>query len=147
MFGFVKDRLSDLQATAARFKDKETAEAIVAIMTGVAHADGELEDAERKKMMQAFSGHPILSQYEISVLTKKFSELCGQFSLDTDLGLDACIKELQDVGSRATQEKRITILRLGIATAKADGEIEPAERAFLARCCSTLGVQASEVGL
>ncbi len=147
MFGLLKDKLGDLTATAGRFRDKETAEAIVAIMTGTAFADGELEEAEKKKMVAAFRTHPILSQYDAAILTRKHEELASQFGLDTDLGLDACLKELRDVGSKAPAEKRQTILRLGVASAKADGEIEPAERAFLSRCADALGVSLADVGL
>lgn len=147
MLGFLKERLGDLQAGAQRYKDKETAEAIVAIMTGVAYADGELEDAEKKKMAAAFKTHPILSQFDMSILTKKFDELASQCDFDADIGMDACLKELKDVGSSGAMDKRITILRLGVASAKADGEIEDEERKFLARCADTLGVQLSEVGL
>ena len=147
MLQFFKDRMSDLQASASRYKDKETAEAIVAIMTGVAYADGELEREEKAKMAGAFRINPILSQFDFSVLTKKFDELSNQCEFDADVGLDACIKELKDVGSNATMEKRITIMRLGVASAKADGEIEDKERQFLARCGEVLGVQLSDVGL
>lgn len=147
MLGFLKEKLADLQGAAERFRDKETAEAVVAIMTGVAYADGELEDSEKAKMSQAFRTHPLMSQFDTGQLMAKFSELSGQFALDVAIGQDACLKELKDVGTRAPMEKRVVILRLGVAAAKADGEIEPAERDFLRRCAETLNVQLAEVGL
>lgn len=147
VLSFFRQRAEDLKAAAQRFNDKETAEAVVAIMAGVAFADGELEETERKKMAAAFGTHPLLSQFDMSMLTTKFNELSAQFSLDVDIGHDACIKELKDVGSRAGMDKRVTILRLGVVSAKADGEIEPQERAFLVRCAQTLGVELAEVGL
>ena len=147
MLAFFKDKVADLKAGAARFRDKETAEAIVAVMTGVAFADGELEDAERRKLTAAFSADSTLAQFDQRVLAAKFDELSRQFSLDIDIGLDACLKELQDIARRAKQEQRILVMRLGVMTAKADGEIEPAERAFLNRCGEVLGVELSEVGL
>jgi tellurite resistance protein TerB len=147
MFGAFKERLADLQAAGARFRDKETAEAIVAVMTGVAFADGELEEAEQRKLAAAFQHHPILSQFDTAVLTDKFDQLVKQFSLDTDLGLSACLKELKDIARRAKHEQKIIVMQLGLASAKADGEIEPAERAFLARCADSLGVRLAEIGL
>jgi len=146
MFGLLKEKLAGLGAEAARYRDKQTAEAVVAVMTGVAFADGELEEGEKAKMTQAWRSHPIMSQFELGVLTGKFSQLSGQFALDTDLGLDACLKELEDIKA-APMEKRVVVMRLGIAAAKADGEIEPAERAFLQRCAQTLGIDLREVGL
>ena len=49
MFDFFKNAASDLQAAASKFRDKEAAEAVVAIMVGVANADGEFEPEEKKK--------------------------------------------------------------------------------------------------
>lgn len=146
MLNFFKERAADLQAAASKFRDKETAEAVVAIMTGVAYADGELEDAEKQKMAKAFTIHPLMKQFETSLLTAKFTELSTQCDFDSAIGQEACLKELRDT-ARAPMEKRITIMQMGVAAAKADGEIEAAERDFLAKCANTLGVQLSEVGL
>lgn len=147
MLAFLKEKLGDLQAEASKFRDKETAEAIVAIMTGCAYADGDLEAPEKAKLTKAFTVNPILKQFSTNLLVSKFNELSVQCEFDSDVGLDACLKEIEDVGARATDEKRIAIIRMGIASAKADGEIEPAERAFLDRCLRVLNVSASEVGL
>lgn len=147
MFGFLKGKLDDIAAEAKKFGDKQTAEAIVAVMTGVAHADGMLEDGERKKITQAFATHPVLKIYDTKVLNAKFSELSVQFGLDTDLGLDACLKEIQDVARKASSDNRVAIMRLGVMAAKADGEIEPAESAFLVRAAEVLGVNARDFGL
>ena len=148
MLGFIKAKFGDLEAAAAKFRDKETAEAVVAIMCGTSYADGELEDAEKKKLIGAFKVNPVLKQYDTSMLLGKFNELAEQCDFDRDVGQDACLKELADVAGRgASEEKRLAILRMGVASAKADGEVEEAERAFLARAAQTLGLQLSQAGL
>jgi tellurite resistance protein TerB len=148
LLNFFKSKLSDLEAAASRFNDRETAEGIVAVMTGTAYADGELEESEKKKLVGGFKINPILKQYDQSILFAKHRELAEQLEFDVDSGFDACLKELRDVVSRgASEEKRIAIMRMGVATAKADGEIEPAERTFLLKCASVLGVAADQVGL
>lgn len=148
MLNFFKAKLDDLSAAASKFRDRETAEAIVAVMTGTAYADGELEASEKQKLASAFRIHPVLKQYDTSILTNKFADLSTQFDLDVDVGFDACISELRDMTRQgASEEKRIAVLRMGVAAAKADGEIEDAERAFLVRCANTLGLSPSQVGL
>lgn len=148
MFGFLKTALADLQAEAAKYADRETAEAIVAVMTGCAYADGALEPEEKAKLAGAFKINPILKQYETGVLLAKHNELAEQCEFDIEIGLDACLKELNDVARKGADEgKRLAILKLGVASAKADGEVEPAEREFLTRACRVLGLQPSQVGL
>ncbi len=148
MFGFLKSKFADLEATAQKFNDKETAEAIVAIMTGCAYSDGHFEEAEKQKFIAAMKVNPILKRFQTSELMTKFNELAQQCDFDPEVGGEACLKELADVARRgATEEKRIAILRMGVASAKSDGEIEPAERAFLIKAADALGIQFSQVGL
>ncbi len=148
MLNFFKAKINEGFAELAKFNDKESAEAVVAVMCGTSHADGELEDAEKKKFIAGISVNPILKQFDQSVLIGKWSSLSAQFDFDTDIGLDACIKELEDVKRRGTpEEKRIAILRMGVASAKSDGEIEPAERAFLLRASAALDIAPSQIGL
>ena len=148
MLNFFKSKLADIQAEVSKFNDRETAEALVAIQCGTAYADGELEQAEKTKLMASFKVSPILKQFDQSMLLAKFRELADQCEFDTEIGQDACVKELEDVRRKgASEEKRIAILRMGVMAAKADGEIEQAEVAFLRRAAGALGLSPSQVGL
>lgn len=147
MFGFLKGLAGDAQAQFAKFRDKETAEGVVAIMVGTANADGNFEPEEKAKFIKAMDVNPVLKQFDRSMLIGKANELQNQFDFDTDAGLDACLKELREAARGADEEKRIAIARMGVAAAKADGEIEPQERAFLANACNVLGISPTQVGL
>lgn len=151
MFKAFADRLrggiDDLRASAQRFADKETAEAVVAIMTGVAYADGKFEVEEKAKFKGALTKNDLLSQFNPTVLLAKHVELANVYDFDLDMGHNAALKELRDVGARGAKEKRLLILQLGVVTAKADGEIEGEELAFLRRCAEALGLTLAEVGL
>jgi tellurite resistance protein len=148
MLGFLKAKFDASLAEWSKFSDKETAEAVVAIMCGTSYADGELQASEKEKFTKALSISPILKQFDKSILIAKWNELATQLEFDIDVGIEACIKELQDVVRKgSSEEKRIAILRMGVAAAKSSGEIDPAERAFLANAASTLGVALSQIGL
>lgn len=149
VFGLLKGAFGDAQAAASRFNDRETAEAVVAAMVGVAYADGQMEDAEKEKIKKAFAVNPILKQFPQATLVSKFSELSGLCEFDAGDGQDACIKELRDVGVKeGNYDKRKNILRMAIAVAKADAEgMEDAEHAFLLRCCAEMDVAPAEVGI
>lgn len=147
MFGFLRAKLDDALAAYSRFNDKEAAEGVVAIMIGTANADGEFEAEEKQKFIKAMDVNPVLKQFDKSVLIAKANALQAEFDFDTEIGIAACLKELREAARGADEEKRLAIARMGVAAAKADGEIEPAERVFLVKACDALNISPSQVGL
>ena len=148
MFGFLKEKLNAGAAEFATFRDREAAEAVVAIMIGAADADGELEASETAKLAKAFGINPVLKQFDTSVLLAKYRELVEQYEFDTGIGEAAALKELRDLAAQGVAEdKRLAVLRMGMAAAVADGELEDAEAVFLRKAASALGLHASQVGL
>lgn len=148
MFGFLKEKLNAGAAEFAKFRDREAAEAVVAIMIGAAYADGELEASETAKLAKAFGINPVLKQFDTSVLLAKYRELVEQYEFDTGIGEAAALKELRDLAAQGVAEdKRLAVLRMGMAAAVADGELEDAEAVFLRKAASALGLHASQVGL
>lgn len=139
--------IADVTAAYGRFKSKEVAEGVVAIMVGTSNADGDFEPAEKAKFLKAMDVNPVLKQFDKSVLLAKARELQDLFDFDTDTGIDACMKELREAAKGAEEEQRIAIARMGVAAAKADGDLEDAEVAFLRKAVSALDLSPSQVGL
>lgn len=148
MLGFLREKINAGAAEFGRFRDKEAPEAVVAIMTGASYADGELEASEQAKLAKAFGVNPVLKQFDASVLLAKFNELKEQYEFDVGIGEAAALKELRDLAAQgAPEDKRLAVLRMGMAAAMADGELEDAEAAFLRKAAKALGLHASQVGL
>lgn len=147
MLNFLKDLVSNNVPAWAKFNDREAAEGVVAIMIGTSNADGEFEPAERAKFAKALQVNPILQQFDSSVLVAKAKQLQDQFDFDVEVGIGACLKELAEAAKGAPEEKRIGIGRMGVAAAKADGELEEAEVVFLRRACDALAISPSQIGL
>lgn len=144
----VSGAYADAQGALGKAMNRQLAEAFVAVQVGTANADGEFEPQEKQKFIASLKVNPVLKGQDMGVLLAKATELQSTFDLDTDMGLDACIREIQEGVTRADEATRILIGRMGVMQAKADGEIEPAERAFLLRVCSeALGLQPSQIGL
>lgn len=143
---FFKSKAEELAKEYAKFNSRETAEAMVAVMLGVASADGEIEKSELEKIKLSFTVHPILKMFDQTVLMRKFTELGVQFQMSVDIGQQACLDELEDVVRKdIPYDQRVAILRLGVMTAKADGEVEPAEREFLQVAADVLGVRFADL--
>ena len=151
MFNALKRAVSGvsdaMKAEISRFADAETAEAVVAVALAVAHADGTFEPEERAKLDQILRTHPMMTQFDNGLVGRKVGQLMPLFEIDPEAGIDACMKELRDVGTRGDIDKRRAVIRLGIAIAKSDGEVEPAERTVLLRACRELEISAGDVGL
>lgn len=58
--------------------------------------------------------------------------------------LDDALSAYSRFNDKETAEGVVAIM---IGTSYADGEVEPAERAFLVRACDALGISPSQVGL
>lgn len=146
VLGFFRQASTDTAAALDRFKDKQTAEAMVAILTGTSFADGELEAAEKKKIIDNFNLNPMLKKFDNGILLSKFNELSSHFTLDIDEGHEACLKELRDISGKPVEQKQ-AIMRAGAMAAKADGDFEQSERVFLGRCCDVLGLSREDFNL
>lgn len=144
----VSGALADVQGELSKRMNRQLAEAYVAVQVGTANADGEFEPQEKAKFAASLKVNPVLKGQDSSIVMGKAVELQGIFDLDTEMGHDACIKEIKEGISRADEATRITLGRMGVMQAKADGEIEDAERRFLIRVCNeALGLQPSQIGL
>ncbi len=155
VFGWIQSKVeggkSWMDETSARLGSKEDAEAIVAVMTGVAFSDGELEEAEKQKLFKSFGAHPVLSKHSSMDLGKKYKEIISAYDIDIEVGKAAVRKEFQDVlskmGSSPDRERALGILRMGVAAARSDGEIEATERDFISELATMAGIQPKELGL
>lgn len=144
MMAWFKAKAGELGALVGRYNNKETAEAIVAVMCGVTYADGEAKPAEKAKFAAAIRINPILKQFDATLLLKKWNDLAEQCEFDGASGLDACLKELADVAG-AEKPQKVIILKLGMAAAKADGDAGAQEQRFIDRAAAVLCVDLSEL--
>jgi tellurite resistance protein len=142
MMDWLRSRFGDLSSGIDRWRDTQTAEAIVAIMCGATYADGQADPEERQKFAQACRINPVLKQYEAPVLLRKWEDLAVQCEFDHVTGLDACEKELRDISGKKLEQREM-VLKLGMVAARAKGGAEPSpeEMAWLTRCARTLGVE------
>ena len=145
MLNFLKDRLADLKAGAAKFaRDRDFAEGTMAVCAMVANADGQVEPEERRKIGQFIRASDYFQGFDHTELVNLFERYSGFYEWDAEIGHDRCLKE---IGQVRGDEKRLLIVRVGMAIARADGELEPAERDAMQRVCRVLGLDPTEFGL
>ncbi len=144
MLNFLKDRIADLKAGAARYaRDRDFGEGVMAVCAMLAHADGDLEESEKKKVGQFIRSSDYLKDFDHTELLGYFDKFSREYEFDHDLGDDRCLKEIGQVNG---DEKRTLIARIGAAIAKADGEFEDAEKDAMRKVCRVLGLNPAEFG-
>jgi len=135
-------------AAAAASRDEGMAQAMVAVMCGCAYADGQAESAEKAKFAAAIRLNPVMKNFDQSLLLNAWKELSDLAEFDLDTGLDACLGKIRKACEGADRDRRMLVVRMGMAVAVADEDgLEDAEVRFMQRVCAEAGIVPSEVGL
>ena len=120
--------------------NRDYLEAVCAAAALVAMADGEIEDAEKFKIVKLITGHATLGKlYQQSVIEQTATEMFGRAKESS--GRQQLARELDDIKGRpdgAQMAEDVYLMALDIA--KADGEMEPQEEAVLKKIAARLGV-------
>lgn len=140
VFSFLKGGTDALKAAAARFKGKEFMEGCVAVVLMVGHADGEMEPAEKSKAFKILSNLEELKHFDPMDLKRTYDRGMAQFEIDVEIGNQWALKNIREAAAGdADGEKVATMLSIGTAIAKADGDLEDAEKKVIALIRDELG--------
>lgn len=149
MFGFGKTIKAALGAASKEVQadyseNKDYLEAVCAGSALVANADGELEDAERQKVIKICTGHPVLSKFYQRDAIEKCVETMFKRSLDAS-GRQSLARELDDIKSRPNGAQMAEdVYLVCVDVANADGQVEPEEEVVLKKIAARLGVDPSK---
>lgn len=142
MFGFLNRARDGLQEQLKKVANKEFAEACMAGAAMIAWADGQMEEAEKKKLAAYIERSPELSVFDRSHLIALFNRFSNEFEFDVDLGNAAAMKE---IGQVRDPEQKLMLARVLMVIARADGEVEPAEEARLRKVFDRLGLTQADL--
>lgn len=120
-------------------QNKDFLEAVCAGVALVAAADGEIEDSERGAILRLVGGNEtinaIYKSHEISEVAERMLQKAA-----TQSGKQQLARELADIKGQQQMCDDVYLIALDIA--HADGELEPAEQAVLAKIAKLLNVNA-----
>jgi tellurite resistance protein TerB len=146
MFGILKRAVkagaSEVKAEYA--ENKDFLEAVCAVAALVAAADGDIEEAERRKTISIITNHATLSKLYQSNVVETTAEAMFKRAKDAS-GRNQLARELDDIKSRPNGlQMAEDAYLIGLDIANSDGELEPAEEAVLKKIASRLGVDTSK---
>lgn len=134
---FLKRAADGLQGQMAKIKNKDFAEAVMYGCAYIACADGEVEPAEKAKMARYIERSDLLAAFDRSWLIQVFNKAVEEFEFDPKMGADAALKE---IGQVSDPEQKNLVMRVCVAIAGSDGQIEPQEVEALRQIARTLGL-------
>lgn len=141
MLGLFNKAKAGLAEAVAKVKNKEFMEAAMAGCALIAAADGEIETTEKAKLAKFIERSPELAVFDRTLLIGTFNRFADQLDFDFFMGKDACMKEIRQIPG---DEQKVLCLRLLVAIAGSDGEIEPAERKVIGEVAGALGLSVGE---
>lgn len=144
-FGFGKKKVSQkvaqLQEAAGKLENKDTVEAAIAIMVGVAFADGSCTDDEIKQLENVIESDDAFAAWrsETGQMTDKWIGKFQKFKRGALMDME---KEFADLKGDPANAKRAFLC--GVAVAEDDG-IGAEERAFLEKVGGWIGIRLESV--
>ena len=140
-----QDMNSQLKTKAGQFKNKDFANAAMAVCALIAAADGSIDAEERRKVAGLITANDVLSIFDASQLRERFDHYCNKLSADYDFGKVEAIQAVSKLKSKGDQAR--AVVQIGIIIGGADGNFDKSERAAVREVCFAVGIDPQEFDL
>lgn len=134
---------NSMNSELKKFRSKELLQAIVAGSTMIAYADGVVSAEEKQKLLGFVRTSEQLSVFESEKVIETFNQYLTRFDFDATIGTG---EALQKIGAFKGKPEAELIVRVCLAIARADGNIDVKERQALGQICQTLGLDINNFG-
>lgn len=142
----LKERAADMSAQAktqvGKFKNKDFANASMAMCALIAAADGTISADERRKTAGFIGSNDVLSIFPASELLEKFTHFSGKLEADYDFGKVEAIQALSKLKSKPDAAR--AVIQVGIIIGGADGNFDDDEKRAVREACNAVGIAPSE---
>jgi tellurite resistance protein len=128
----------DMHHDAGRARTEAFFEALVASVAVIAHADGRLELAERRTLVEAFITSPAMTGFSVAELAQELAEHSRAYGYDSVSADQRALASL--LASTISMEERQAIRQICHQVITADGLVHPVELGALHRVESALGL-------
>ena len=125
-----------------RFKSPEVLDAVVASCALVSMADGRLDPAEERKMMEFIHQSEELRVFDTNKVQQQFNHFVRRMEYDQIIGRAEAFRALGKV--RSKPEVARLVARYCISIGYADGNFDQREKQTVAEICQELGLNPNE---
>lgn len=132
----------DLKTQTGKFKNKDFAEASMAMCALIAAADGTIDASERSKTAGFITSNDTLSMFPADQLRATFDKYCDKLQSDYDFGK---IEAIQAIGKLKRKEDQArAVIQVGIIIGGADGVFDKDEMRAVRDACNAAGIPPSD---
>ena len=136
---------SQLVSQVHQFKNKNFAEATMAVCALVAAADGNIDANERRKTASFIISNDTLKVFDVSQLQKSFNSYCDKLNTDFDFGKIDLLQVISKLKKSPAQAR--AAVQVAIIIGNADGIFDDDEKKVVTEICHSLGIAPSEFDL
>jgi tellurite resistance protein TerB len=134
-----------LKTKTGQFKNKEFANASMAMCALIAAADGSIDNAERAKVSGLITSNEALKVFPQAELTQKFDFYASKLQSNFDFGKLEATQTIAKLKTKPDQAR--AVIQIGIIIGGADGNFDDHEKAAVRDACHTLGIPPAEFDL
>lgn len=134
-----------LKTKTKQFKNKDFANASMAMCALIAAADGKIDQNERGKTAALIMSNEVLSIFAPSELREKFDYYCDRLGSDYDFGKVEAISAVGKLKSKQDQAR--AVIQIGIIIGGSDGDFDADERQAVKEACFAVGIAPAEFDL
>jgi len=140
-----QDMSAQLKTKTGQFKNKEFANASMALAALVAAADGTIDAQERQKVAGFIRSNDVLSVFPQEELQQKFEFYSSKLQSDFEFGKVEAIATLGKLKSKPDQAR--AVIQVGIIIGGADGTFDDNEKQVVREACNAVGINPAEFDL
>lgn len=141
----LKQKASELKNEALKFKNKDFLNAAVSGSVLVAMADGVIASEEKQKMLRFIEHYEPLSVFPSKDVIEAFQSTLSQIEFDRDLGEAKAFDAVRKMKGNDAAAR--LILRLVLAIAAADANVDDNEQRVARKLAMELGLDPAEFEL
>ncbi|RXV64556.1 Tellurite resistance TerB [Burkholderia stabilis] len=136
-----------LTTEVAKFKNRTFMESVANACALISAADGEIKSEEKMKMIGFINNSPELKVFNLNDVIKVFSDACGKFEFDRQIGQAEALKAIGKVKGKDKDGEARLLVRVACAIGASDGNFDDKEKAACRLICLELGLNPADFEL
>lgn len=136
---------SKLATEVSKFRNREFMEACVAGCALVAAADGNIDSAEKQKMMKFIQQSDELKVFDTKDVINFFNKIAENFEFDNEIGKAEALKVIGKLRNKPDAAR--LMVRVCCAIGSADGDFDDKEKDIIRAMCRDLNIPSDDFGL
>jgi tellurite resistance protein TerB len=134
-----------LKTKSSQFRNKEFANASMAMCALISAADGTIDATERRRTAALIASNEVLSVFSPDELRMKFDWFCDKLEKDYDFGKIEAIATIAKLKSKPEQAR--AVISIGLIIGAADGNFDADEQRAVKEACFAVGIAPAEFDL